>query len=140
MNPRRFHAVWLTVLLLLAWTGSSPAPAQTTGPISFNNQVQPILSEYCYPCHGPDSSTRKPKKRPLRLDQERFAFEPREDGKPVILTGDAKNSELIRRIRATDDDIMPPPSEHKTMKPEEMALLEKWSLEIAKKAAAPPEF
>src|SRR4051794_5099348 len=100
--------------------------------VSFNNQVQPILSEYCYPCHGPDSSTRKPKKHPMRLDQEKFAFEPRDEGKPVIIKGDPKSSELMRRVKATDDDIMPPASEHKTVRPEEIALLEKWIAQGAK--------
>src|SRR6266478_1129839 len=100
--------------------------------ISFNNQIQPILSEYCYPCHGPDSATRKPKKRPLRLDREQFAFEPRDDGKPVIIKGDAKASEVIRRLKATDDDVMPPASEHKKIKLEEIALIEKWITQGAK--------
>ena len=100
--------------------------AQTTDKISFNNQVQPILSEYCYPCHGPDSATRKPKKHPMRLDREQFAFEPREDGKPVIVKGHPETSEVMRRLKATDDDIMPPASEHKKVKPEEIALIEKW--------------
>ncbi len=117
------------IALLLASGFSSPA---ASAPISFNQQVQPILSEYCYPCHGPDSSTRKPKKLPLRLDQERFAFEPREEGKPVIIKGDPKASELVRRINAKDDDIMPPPSEHKTLKPADIALLEEWIAQGAK--------
>jgi hypothetical protein len=104
----------------------------TTKPISFNNQIQPLLSEYCYHCHGPDSATRKPKKNPLRLDREQFAFQPRDNGKPVIIKSDPKNSELVRRITATDDDIMPPASEHKTLKPEEIALLQKWIAEGAK--------
>src|SRR2546427_13242066 len=100
--------------------------------VSFNDQIQPILSEYCYHCHGPDSAARKPKKHPLRLDREQFAFEPRDDGKPVIVKGSPKSSELVRRITATDDDIMPPASEHKTLKPEEIALLQKWIAEGAK--------
>ena len=29
--------------------------------ISFNESIQPILSENCYHCHGPDSGTREPK-------------------------------------------------------------------------------
>lgn len=101
-------------------------------PVSFNRQIQPILSEYCYPCHGPDSSTRKPKKHPMRLDQEKFAFEARDDGKPVIIKGDPQHSEVMRRVKATDDDIMPPASEHKVIKPEEIALLEKWIAQGAK--------
>src|ERR1051325_2878569 len=114
---------------LLAAPQAQPAPST---PVSFNNQIQPILSEYCYHCHGPDSAARKPKKHPLRLDREQFAFEPREDGKPVIIKGDPKTSELVRRITATDDDIMPPASEHKTLKPEEIALLQKWIAQGAK--------
>src|SRR6266704_2566501 len=121
---------WLC-LLILAFASRLDAAPQSDQ-VSFNNQIQPILSEYCYPCHGPDSSTRKPKKHPLRLDQEKFAFEPRDDGKPVIIKGDPKTSELMRRVKATDDDIMPPASEHKTVKPEEIALLEKWIAQGAK--------
>src|SRR6266550_3109240 len=115
---------WFLVLGF-TWAASLPA-AQNPSSVSFNNQIQPILSEYCYPCHGPDSATRKPKKRPLRLDREQFAFEPREEGKPVIIKGDAKSSEVVRRLKATDDDVMPPASEHKKVKPEEIALIEKW--------------
>src|SRR5438445_12050173 len=113
------------VLLLLAFARTSGA-AEPAGEISFNNQIQPILSEYCYPCHGPDSATRKPKKNPMRLDREEFAFEPRIDAKPVIIRGDAKASELVRRIKATDDDIMPPSSEHKPLTPQQIVLIEKW--------------
>src|SRR5437870_11997713 len=86
--------------------------AQTGEEVSFNNQIQPLLSEYCYHCHGPDSAARKPKKHPIRLDKEQFAFEPRDDGKPVIVKGHPETSELVRRVTATDDDIMPPASEH----------------------------
>jgi len=117
--------LWFLALDATAWAASLQA-APVDAKISFNNQIQPILSEYCYPCHGPDSATRKPKKRPLRLDREQFAFEPRENGKPVIIKSNAPASELIRRTMAKDDDIMPPASEHKTLKPEEIVLLEKW--------------
>lgn len=58
---------------------SSPLPDTVT----FNTHIQPVLSEKCYHCHGPDSGTRQPKKAPLRLDIEEFAFENRENGKPV---------------------------------------------------------
>ena len=118
-------------LLILAFAPRLDA-AGLGDQVSFNNQIQPILSEYCYPCHGPDSSTRKPKKHPMRLDREQFAFEPRDDGKPVIVKGDPTSSEVVRRIKATDDDIMPPASEHKTIKPQEIALIEKWIAQGAK--------
>src|SRR5438128_6324213 len=122
---------WFLALGSTAWA-ASPQPVQAGSNVSFNNQIQPILSEYCYPCHGPDSATRKPKKRPLRLDREQFAFEPRENGSPVIIKGNAKDSEVMRRLRATDDDVMPPASEHKKIRPEEIALIEKWIAQGAK--------
>ena len=55
--------------------------------VSFNEHIQPILSEYCYHCHGPDAGTRKPEKEPLRLDIEAEAFKVRESGSPVIIKG-----------------------------------------------------
>src|SRR2546422_582067 len=113
-------------LLLAFLTTPSSHAARATDKVSFNNQIEPILSEHCYKCHGPDSSTRKPKKQPLRLDREQFAFQIRDNGQPVIVKGNPKASEVIRRIKATDDDVMPPASEHKQLKPEEIVLIEKW--------------
>jgi len=125
-----FNPFWRFLLVLLLASRAQSAPSD--GKISFNNQIQPILSENCYPCHGPDSASRKPKKHPLRLDRESFAFELRDDGKPVIIKGDPGASEVVRRIKATDDDVMPPASGHTPLKPEEIALIEKWIAQGAK--------
>lgn len=70
--------------------------------ISFNEHIQPILSEYCYHCHGPDAGTRAPEKEPLRLDIEAEAFKVRESGTPVIIKGKPAESELMRLIKSTD--------------------------------------
>ncbi len=126
MGPLLLSMIGVSAGVMLFVHVTTARAAQASDKVSFNNQIQPILSEYCYPCHGPDSATRKPKKRPLRLDREQFAFEPREDGKPVIVKGHPEASEVMRRLKATDDDIMPPASERKKVKPEEIALIEKW--------------
>lgn len=95
--------------------------------ISFNEHIQPVLSEYCYHCHGPDEGTRTPKGAPLRLDIEEDAFMARDGGHPVIIKGKPEESLLVKRIRTDDVDlIMPPPESHKTMSEYEVALLEKW--------------
>src|SRR5665213_282799 len=91
--------------------------------VSYNNQIGPILSEHCFRCHGPDSASRKPKKEPLRLDRQDFAYKVRDDGKPVIIKGNPGASEFVRRITATDDDVMPPASEHNPLKSADIALL-----------------
>jgi len=113
---------WLLLLITQQSFGELPDV------VDFNDHVQPLLSEYCYHCHGPDSSTRTPKSDPLRLDREEYAFLPRAGGKPVIIKGDPENSELIKRIATKDrDDVMPPPESHKLpLKPEQIALLSKW--------------
>jgi hypothetical protein len=114
------------VALLAAFLVSGRAASAAGETVSYNNQVGPILSEHCFRCHGPDSATRKPKKHPLRLDRGEFAYELRDDGKPVIIKGDPSASELVRRITATDDDVMPPLSEHKPLNTAEIAVIKQW--------------
>jgi mono/diheme cytochrome c family protein len=120
-------------LLVLALAGgvsaaSSPALA---GKISYNQHIQPILAENCFACHGPDSSARKAK---LRLDRAEFATAPRGDGdlEPAIKPGNPKESPLVERILSTDEEErMPPLESHKQLKPEEIALLQRWVAEGA---------
>lgn len=137
--PMSFRSKALLAIILLA-AGMLPGcdsgrseeavpskESSAVGKISFNEHVQPILSEYCYHCHGPDSGTREPKKEPLRLDRVEDAFTVRADGTPVILKGNPRESQLVKRMHDKDpDSIMPPPASHKTMKPEEIAVIERW--------------
>lgn len=112
---------------------SGKVAAEDAAPISFNESIQPILSENCYHCHGPDSGTREPKKEPLRLDREKFAFQNREDGKPVIVKGDPAASLLVRLIKSKNpDEVMPPTKSHNQLTAEEIALVEKWVQQGAK--------
>lgn len=96
--------------------------------VDFNDHIQPIISEKCYHCHGPDSSTRAPKKNPLRLDREEFAFLERPSGNPAIIKGDSEASEVFKRVISKDvDDVMPPPDSHKKpLNPREVELIKKW--------------
>lgn len=104
-----------------------PAPDPLPETVSFNEHIQPLLSENCYHCHGPDSGTRLPENEPLRLDLAEHALAPRESGQPVILPGDAAGSLLVKLLHSDDPEtIMPPPESHKQLEPREIALLEKW--------------
>ena len=96
--------------------------------LSFNELIQPILSENCYSCHGTDSGARKAE---LRLDRPEDAFAPRKNGSAIV-KGDPDHSLLIQRLLARDSDvIMPPPESHKTLKPDQIALLRQWIAEGA---------
>ena len=104
----------------------TPRPVAATGArrLSFNDDIQPILSEHCFHCHGPDPGSRKGE---LRLDRPEFAFLPRKEGGVAIAKGDASGSLLIRRVTSTDPKyVMPPPEEHKPLRAEQVALLRRW--------------
>lgn len=111
---------------------AEPTTAAANEKLSFNTHVQPVLSEYCYQCHGPDAGTRAPSHNPLRLDRAEDAFRPREDGNPVIIPGDPEHSLAVRLMRSRDpEEIMPPPESHKEMPREAIDLLVRWIAEGA---------
>lgn len=96
----------------------SPAAA-SDGQVLFNRDIRPILTEYCFSCHGPDSAARK---ADLRLDQREVAV-----SRKSIVPGDLSASELIRRIETTDaDEIMPPPASKKELSAAQKDLLKRW--------------
>ncbi len=114
-------------------SSSASLADQLPAALTFNEHIQPILSEYCYHCHGPDSAARKPKDAPLRLDLEAGVFAKRESGQPVIVKGDPANSLLIKLVKSDDGKkVMPPRTSHKELKPQEIALLEEWIRQGAK--------
>jgi Protein of unknown function (DUF1553)/Protein of unknown function (DUF1549)/Planctomycete cytochrome C/Concanavalin A-like lectin/glucanases superfamily len=110
--------------VVLGGCARQPAPR-----FSFNEVVQPILSENCYGCHGPSSSSRKAE---LRLDHPEFAYAPHASFGPAIIPGRPESSPLVRRIEAQNpDERMPPPETRKILKPEQIAALRQWIKEGA---------
>jgi hypothetical protein len=78
---------------------SPGAAAPPDSVVRFSRDVLPILSENCFLCHGPDAKGRK---ADLRLDT-------RDGALAVITPGKSADSELLRRVTATDNERMPPP-------------------------------
>lgn len=112
-----------------ARSSTSPGAHSPPPKLAFNEDIEPILSENCYPCHGPDPGTRK---AGLRLDRPEFAFAPHEKSGPALVRGDPDGSPLIRRVESADPkQFMPPPEAHKTLQPEEIARLRRWVREGA---------
>jgi len=92
-------------------------------PIDFNRHIRPILSEYCYGCHGPSDDGRK---ADLRLDNAEGLRGESGSGKPVVAPRDPSGSELIRRIEKTGAGRMPPRSFGKAPTAAEIVLLRRW--------------
>jgi hypothetical protein len=119
-----FCTLYLFVSAARAQTTSHSASKALPAKLSFNQTVQPILSENCYACHGPDPGGRKAK---LRLDRAEFAYAPHDKSGPAIIPGQPDKSPLVRKIEAKNPkDRMPPPEAHKTLKPEQIVLLREW--------------
>ncbi len=78
------------------------APAATAG-ASFDRDVQPLLSR-CVQCHGPGKA-----KAGLRLDSLPAATAKLKSGNRAVVPGKPEESELLRRVRSTDDTERMPP-------------------------------
>jgi hypothetical protein len=83
--------------------------------------VEPIFIQHCYDCHGPDEQ-----KGRLRLDTFEALMRGGKHG-PAIKAGNAKGSELFRRVTlsSSDDDAMPPQGK-RPLTANEIKLLELW--------------
>jgi len=87
--------------------------------MQFNREIRPILSEFCFSCHGPDASHRQ---ADLRLDISEDAAARR-----ILVPGSPLESELIARIESRDESVvMPPPSTKKILREDQKQRLRKW--------------
>ena len=87
------------------------------GTVDFGRDVLPILSEYCFDCHGPDAAARK---ADLRLDVHDDVLFVAEPGAP------AESELLLRLVHDDPERLMPPPSTGKAPSAEERAVLRRW--------------
>ncbi len=98
-------------------------PVFTTADVDYARDIQPVLSDNCYRCHGPDAKERK---GGLRLDVESGAKTER-DGVFAVMPGNLEKSELVRRILSSDpDEQMPPPDSIHSLTSKEVSDLQEW--------------
>src|SRR4051795_7151223 len=96
------------VPLLAALAGPAVAlAAGAPGPVEFNRDVRPILSENCFYCHGQDPNHRKAE---LRLDVRESALKDQ-----AIVPGKPEASKLVARINSDGKKRMPPPDSHRNL-------------------------
>jgi hypothetical protein len=111
-----------TPAALLLALAAIPARAADP-PVDFGRDVLPILSDYCFACHGPDEKARKAR---LRLDTREGAFRER-NGITVVAPGKPAESELVARVTSTDPDmVMPPPSLKRKLSAQQIDTLKRW--------------
>ncbi len=91
--------------------------------VDFTKQIQPIFSENCYACHGPDENAVE---GGLRLDVREDSLKGGDSGKAIV-PGDPVKSLILERIGHSDpDEVMPPPDKKDRLKPAQIALIRQW--------------
>jgi mono/diheme cytochrome c family protein len=112
---------WIWGVLVLV-AGAGPARAQ--GQNALGREVRSLFADRCFVCHGP--GLKKPKAG-LRLDDPASLFASRDGGRFTVKPGSLADSELWRRVVASDDgERMPPPDSHLALAATEVALLRRW--------------
>ena len=109
-----------TLLLFLAVLASAQTKPTSTDNrrIDYEKDVQPILAQKCYSCHGEEVQ-----QSGLRLDRRQAAFRGGDYG-PVIIPGKSAESKLIRRVVNGDGGLQMPPTG--PLSDEEIGILRAW--------------
>jgi hypothetical protein len=112
-------SLWLGLFTTLI---AETPPAKSS--IDFARDIQPILSNHCWNCHGPDEKGRQAN---LRLDLRDSAIAAK-----AITPGHLDSSLLVERINSSDSEqVMPPPEFKKPLSNTQKELLKKWIAEGA---------
>lgn len=82
--------------------------------------IKPLLEKHCYACHGGLKQ-----EAGLRLDTAASILQGGNSG-PVVDSADVSQSELLKRITANDESLMPPKHEGERLKPEQVQMISDW--------------
>ncbi len=116
----------ITALLIVisCGFGCSASAIAADQSLTYDKDVRPILSQFCFKCHGPDDGQRQ---AGLRLDTRDGATSIVDSGQKAIVPGNVDQSELVRRILSEDPDVrMPPPSTKFTLTDAQKTTLKRW--------------
>ena len=103
--------------VLLSTLAPWPAAAQAPARVDFQRDVQPILRDHCYACHGPEQQMNG-----FRLDRRDDAM--RGGSQSVIGPGNAEGSRLYHRLVGSSVGARMPPTG--PLAPEQVAVLKAW--------------
>jgi ankyrin repeat protein len=108
-----------TLALLTVITAGGAGYAQAPARVDFGRDVQPILRQQCYSCHGPSQQMNG-----FRLDRRKDAMRGGTTNPGIIRPGDADVSFLMIRITGNSGGPQMPPTG--ALPPEQIATLKAW--------------
>jgi mono/diheme cytochrome c family protein len=98
----------------------SKLPPPAASKIDFVKDIQPILSQSCFDCHGP-----KRQEADLRWDSKDIAIKEGSANGPVIIPGKSAESKMIQLVAGLDpENVMPKKGDRLTA--EQIGLLRAW--------------
>jgi len=97
-------------------------------PLSFNNDIRPILSDKCFACHGFDAKARE---ADLRLDTAEAAYSKNKTGTPIVPGKPDESLVWQRIISKKPDEVMPPSGYHLKLTSKEKQTIKRWIQEGA---------
>ena len=89
-------------------------------PIQYVRDVEPILRQHCFDCHGSES-----REGGVRFTSRLEALLPGDSGNPAIVAGHPEKSHLLKRLR-TDDPEKRMPLDGPKLSENEIATLRRW--------------
>jgi len=111
---------WSIVSSIAMLVGVGTIARAAGGPLEYERDVKPILEKNCFKCHGSEKQ-----KGGLRLDRKPSALKGGDSGEPAIVPGNSVRSHLVQLVTTNDpDQAMPPKGDR--LKPEEVAVLQRW--------------
>src|SRR3954449_2947964 len=116
----------LGLLVLLSLLGLAPeraaaqAPGRAKGPISFINDVAPILKENCFACH--DTKKRKGK---LEMTSFETLHKGGSSGEPWV-AGKPEESLVIELLTTRGKSRMPPKEAGEALPKEKVEIIRRW--------------
>jgi len=94
----------LFLATLCVASAATNLPPSANRKVDFEKDVQPILAQKCYSCHGDEAQ-----QSGLRLDKRQNALRGGDYG-PVINVGNSAESKLIKRLVNGDGGLQMPPT------------------------------
>ena len=114
---------FLFLLALLSQATAEPPAGPDDQRIDYGSTIAPLLSRHCLQCHGPDADQRQ---AGLRLDSRRSAIDKLNSGSTAIVPGQPLESELLKRVKSTGSDRMPPEDHGAPLSKDEIDKLAAW--------------
>jgi WD40 repeat protein len=119
-------ALTAVLALLMLFTAQPAHAAEAAKPVSFINDIAPLLKEKCFGCHG----AKNPKGK---LDMTKYeSFRKGGTKDDPIAPGKPDDSYIMTVLTATDKKRMPPKDSGDPVPAEKIALIEQWIVQGAK--------